>query len=233
MKNEKTKATNGKKTNEAQLLELLKRVLPKATHDATLAEKIYDAIADELKAKARAMAFEKFCGKVELPDLEPKTIASVKEQLVAAFGDGDVTLKPNKKDQTMAVEVALPQGGQFSAEIKVGPAGAPDSDEQEIKLKFVAFPVCLPGDPELVWFMAKRETMTNEEAGIAVNKAEEEFWASKTGQKLIRDRVERSFPEFISRVPGGMLSELGLKRHYKTPEAIKTLRAAAPVAKKK
>jgi hypothetical protein len=50
------------------------------------------------------------------------------------------------------------------------------------------------------------------------------FWASKSGQKLLRDRVERSFPEFIARVGGGLLTECGLKRHYKTPEAIKILR---------
>ena len=31
-------------------------------------------------------------------------------------------------------------------------------------------------------------------------------------------------PEFISRVPAGMLSELGLKRHYKLPEPVKVLR---------
>ena len=45
------------KTNETELLELLKRVLPKATHDAQLAGKIYQAIELELKAKARAKAF--------------------------------------------------------------------------------------------------------------------------------------------------------------------------------
>ena len=33
-----------KKSNEAQLLDLLKRVLPKATDDAQLADKIYQAI---------------------------------------------------------------------------------------------------------------------------------------------------------------------------------------------
>jgi hypothetical protein len=36
--------------------------------------------------------------------------------------------------------------------------------------------------------------------------------------------VERCFPEFISRAPAGLLSELGLKRHYKTPEPVKVLR---------
>ena len=63
------KANN--KAAEIQLLELLKKVLPKATHDATLAGKIYQAVEHELKAKAKELAFEKFCAKVELPDLEP------------------------------------------------------------------------------------------------------------------------------------------------------------------
>jgi hypothetical protein len=84
----------------------------------------------------------------------------------------------------------------------------------------------MPGDKELVWLLAKRENMTPEEAGIALSKLESDFWASKTGQKLIRDRVERNFPEFIARVPGGLLTEVGLKRHYKTPEPVKSLRTA-------
>jgi len=215
-----------KKTTEAQLLDLLKKVLPKATHDAQLAGKIYQAIELELKAKARGSAFEKFCAKVELRDLESKSLEEVKTQLAASFGQGDVTLKPNRKEKSVAVEVSLTDGMQFSGEIKVNPnAGAEASEEQEITLKFVPFPVCLPGDKELVWLLGKRENMSPEEGGMALTKAEQEFWASKTGQKLLRDRVERSFPEFIARVPAGMLNELGLKRHYKTPEPIKPLRA--------
>jgi hypothetical protein len=215
-----------KKTTEAQLLTLLKKVLPKATHDAQLAGKIYQAIELELKATARSSAFDKFCAKVELSNLEPKSLEEVKTQLEASFGQGDVTLKPNRKDKSVAVEVALIDGTQFSGEIKVNPnAGVETSEEQEIMLKFVPFPVCLPGDKELVWLLGKRENLSPEEAGIALTKAETEFWASKTGQKLLRDRVERSFPEFIARAPAGMLNELGLKRHYKTPEPIKPLRA--------
>ena len=216
---------DSRKGAEAQLLDLLKRVLPKATHDAQLAGKIYEAVENELKSKARVTAFEKFCSKVEVPDLEPKSIMELKRQLSASFGEGDITIKPNKKEQTLTVEVALTDGSQFSSEIKVNPnASAETSDEQEIIFKFIPFPVCLPGDKELVWLLAKRENMTPEEAGIALAKVEEDFWASKTGQKMIRDRVEKSFPEFIARAPGGMLSELGLKRHYKMPEAIKSLR---------
>lgn len=211
--------------HEAQLLDLLKRVLPKATHDPKLAGKIYQAIETELKAKARAVAFEKFCGKVELPDLEAKSVTEVQRQLAASFGDGDITIRPNRKEKTLSVEVALTDGSQFTGEIKVNPnAKTAEEEEQEMTLKFVPFPVCLPGDKELVWLLAKRENMTPEEAGIALTKVEEEFWASKTGQKLIRDRVERSFPEFVARVPSGMLNEVGLKRHYKTPEPVKLLR---------
>jgi hypothetical protein len=223
MKKETNKAT------EVQLLELLKKVLPKATHDAQLAGKIYEAVALELKAKAKVTAFEKFCTRVELPDLEPKSIEKVKEQMAASFGDADVTLKPNRKEETLAVEVALADGTQFSGEIKVNATVAAEAnDEQEITLKFVPFPVCLPGDKELVWLLAKRENLSPEEAGIALSKLEEDFWASKTGQKMLRDRVERSFPEFIARVPGGMLGEAGLKRHYKTPEPVKLLRTGKP-----
>ena len=222
MKNE----TN--KTTEGQLLDLLKKVLPKATPDAKLAGKIYQAVELELKAKARGSAFEKFCAKVELSDLEPKSLDEVKTQLLTSFGnDADLTLKPNRKDKSVAVEVSLPDGTQFSGQIEVNPNGASaSSDEQEITLKFVPFPICLPGDKELVWLMGKRENMSPDEAGIALTKAEEEFWASKTGQKLIRDRVERSFSEFIARAPAGILNERGLKRHYKTPEPIKALRAS-------
>jgi hypothetical protein len=215
-----------KKTNEAQLLDLLKKVLPKATHDPQLAGKIYEAIELELKAKSRGMAFDKFCTRVELRDLEPKSIEEVQKQLKQSFGESDITLKPNKKEKTLAVEIGLPDGTQLAGEIRVNPDGTPPvSEEQEITLKFIPFPVCMPGDKELVWMLAKRENLSPDEAGIALSKAEEEFWASKTGQKLLRDRVERSFPEFISRVPGGMLTNVGLKRHYKTPEPIKILRA--------
>ena len=216
-----------KKATEAQLLDLLKKVLPKVTHDPQLTGKIFDAVKLELKATARVAAFEKFCNVVELPDLEPKSVAEVKNQLAASFGDGDITIRPNQKEKSLTVEVSLTDGSQFTGEIKVNPnAGKPESEEQEITLKFVPFPVCMPADKELIWLLAKRENMSPDEAGIALSKIEEEFWASKTGQKLIRDRVERSFPEFIARAPAGMFNELGLKRHYKTPEPVKAVRSA-------
>jgi hypothetical protein len=224
----KKDTTKTKRSDESNLLALLKKVLPKATPDAALAGKIYEAVEQELKAKARSVAFEKFCEKVELPDLEVKTLKDVRDQLDAAFGDGDVTIKPNKKEGLLAVEVAMPDGSQFQSEIKVRPADAQEDGDPEVALKHVPFPVSLPGDPELIWMLAKRENLTSEEAGIGLTKAEETFWGSKTGQKLLRDRVERSFQEFISRAPAGLLGEAGLKRHYKTPEPLKVLRPAVP-----
>lgn len=83
------------------------------------------------------------------------------------------------------------------------PEAPEGSEEPEVTLKFVAFSICLPGDQELVWALAKRENLTNNEAAMALTKIEDDFWASKTGQKLLRDRVERSFAEFIARVPAG------------------------------
>jgi Na+-translocating ferredoxin:NAD+ oxidoreductase RnfG subunit len=219
------KEKESKRSTESQLLELLKKVLPKATHDAELAGKIYQAVESELKGKIRTSAFEKFCSRVELPDLEDKSLKEVEEQLSASFEKSDITLKPNRKEKTLMVEVAMPDGTQFNGEIKVNPNGADQDDgEQEVVLKFVPFPVAMPGDKELVWMLAKKENLSAEEAGIALTKVQEDFWASKAGQKMIRDRVERSFPEFVARVPAGMLGEAGLKRHYKTPEAIKLLR---------
>ncbi len=215
--------TVSKRSNGAQLLELLKKVLPKAAPDPGIAGKIYKAIEAELLATSRSSAFEKFCEKVELPDLEPETIKTVKEQLVASFGEGDVTVKPSKRDHVLAVEVAMPDGSHFQSQIKVRPVGEGD-EEPEFVPKFIPFPVSLPGDPELIWLLAKRENLSPEEAAIALTKAEEDFWASKTGQKLLRDRVERTFPEFMGRAPAVLLGEAGIKRHYKTPEPIKILR---------
>jgi hypothetical protein len=216
--------SKSKRSDEVQLLALLKKVLPKAAPDPELAGKIYSAVEAELKSKAKVASFEKFCARVELPDLEAKTIDDVKLQLNAAFGDADLTIKPNRAEKNLAVEVALPDGTQLNTSIPVRPVAPEDSGEQEITLKFVPFPVSLPGDPELVWFLAKRENLSPDEASIALTKAQDDFWASKTGQKLLRDRVERCFPEFIGRAPAGMLSDAGLKRHYKTPEPVKVMR---------
>ena len=72
--------------------------------------------------------------------------------------------------------------------------------------------------------MARREDLPPEEATRSLACIEEEFWETKAGQKLLRDRVEKSFFEFISRVPAAALAERGLKRLFKMPEPLHTLR---------
>lgn len=214
------------KNSETELLNLLKQVLPKATSDATLAGKIYQAIADELKKKTQAAAFTEFCQKVEVKDMEAQSLSGLQRELGDLFAGADLTVKANRKEKNVAVEVSMPDGAQLSGIVKVNPnAESGEDGEEEPAPKFVPFPVCLPGDQELVWMLGKRETLSPDEAGIALTKAQEDFWGSKTGQKLLRDRVERSFFEFISRVPAGLLADGGLKRHYKTPEPLKVLRA--------
>ena len=218
------KLTKSKRDEQAQLLDLLRSILPKVAPDPAFAEKIYSAVEAELRIKNRAVSFEKFCERIQLPDLEAKTLEEVKQQLVADFGDADLDIEPNEDGKGLRVDVSLPDGTQFHSRILVRPNAPEGSDEAEITLKFISFPVAMPGDQELIWTLGKRENMTNEEAAIALTKIEDDFWASTNGQKLLRDRVERSFAEFIARVPAGLLGDVGLKRHYKLPEPLKILR---------
>lgn len=206
------------------MLELLQKVLPKATDDPKLAGRIFEAVQSEFKLNNRRKSFEKFCQQCELPDLEQKSVDDVRLQLASSFAQADVTVKPLEDDKCLKVEVALPDGQCFTSQIRMKPAGAIEQvEDEEITLKFVPFPVSMPGDTELVWMLGKHETLTADEAGMGLARAEDDFWASKTGQNLIRKRVERSFPEFIARAPAGLLKEMGLKRHYKTPEPVKVL----------
>jgi len=224
-----TKKSKSKRDEQLQLLSLLRTVLPKIAPDPAMAEQIYSACEAELRAKNQVHSFERFCEHIELPDLEPKTVEEVKEHFVAGFGDADLDIAPDAAGKALNVDVSLPDGTQFHNRIPVRPLGPDTGDEAEVTLKYVAFPVALPGDPELTWALAKRENLNNDEAAIALTKVQDDFWASKTGQKLLKDRVERSFPEFISRVPAGLLSDVGLKRHYKLPETVKVLRPAKPL----
>jgi hypothetical protein len=221
---ESKKNAKSKRDEQAQLLDLLRTVLPKIAPDPALAEQIYSACEAELRAKNQVHSFEKFCERIELPDLEPKTVEEVKQHFTAGFGDADMEIVPDDEGRGLNVDVSLPDGSQFHSRIPVRPVAPDADDEPEVTLKFVAFPVALAGDPELTWALAKRENMTSDEAAMALTKIEDDFWASKTGQKLLKDRVDRTFPEFIARVPAGLLGDAGLKRHYKLPEAVKVLR---------
>jgi hypothetical protein len=224
------KKSKSKQDEQAQLLTLLRSILPKIAPDAELAARIYSAAEDELRSKNRVNSFEKFCERIERPDLEPKTIEEVKQHFAAGFGDADMDITADEENKVLMVDVSLPDGTEFHKRIPVR-AIAPESTEPEVTLKFVSFPVAMPGDAEMIWALAKRENLTNDEAAMALTKLQDDFWASKTGQKLLKDRVEKSFPEFVARVPAGVLNEVGLKRHYKLPETLKVLRASHTASK--
>src|SRR6202012_3641331 len=157
------KQSKSKQDEQAQLLNLLRAVLPKVTHDSAFADRIYSAVEAELRTKNRANSFEKFCDRIPLPDLEDKTLEEVKQQLLASFGDADLDIQPDEETKALMVDLSLPDGTQFHSRIPVRPTPPEGSEEQEITLKFVTFPVALPGDAELVWALAKRENMTAEE----------------------------------------------------------------------
>ena len=203
-------------------MNLLKTVLPKAVPDAKLAEKIYEAMEKEITAKERVTSFEKFCQRAELPDLQAETIEEVKEQFESSFGKGAVSIVPHPGKKAASVEVVTPNG-TFEGVIKVNGTGEKEGDE-EVRPKFVPFPIALEADPELVWLLARDERMSAEEASVALGKAQDGFWESKAGQQHLRNRVERTFPEFIAKAPSKMLVELGLKRHYKDPEPLKQIK---------
>ena len=211
-----------KAKNEAQLLNLLKSVLPRAVPDAKLAQQIYAALEKEIASTERTAHFEKFCKKVELPDLQKDSLAAVQEQFETSFGKGMVSVVPHSGKKAATVEVITPQG-TFEGTISVGPK-APEEGDDEVKAKFVPFPVSLPADPELVWLLARDERMTPDDASVALAKVQDSFWESKAGQQHLQKRTERTFPEFIAKVPGKVLTEAGLKRHYKEPEPVKQIK---------
>lgn len=217
-----------KANHEAQLLNLLKAVLPRAVPDAKLADKIYSALEKEISAKERTAHFEKFCSKAELPDLSQDSLAQLTEQFEASFGKGNVNIVPHSGKKAASVEVITPQG-TFEGVIKVNPElKNGEGEENGDKPKFVAFPVALESDPEVVWMLGRDERLTPDEASINLAKVQDSFWESKAGQQHLRKRTERTFPEFLAKVPAKALSESGLKRHYKEGEPLRQIKLLKP-----
>ena len=210
--------------NEAQFLSLLQKVLPKTTKDTHLASTIYEEVAKEVRLLNSLASFEKFCETGALPNVEPETVAELQSELAGKFGEANVVITPDENGAGLAVEIALPDR-TVSSRVKIDPTCAA---EEEVKAPFVPFPVALPEDPELVWMLGRREDLGPDEAARALAKIEDEFWATKKGQQLQRERVEKSFAEFITHVPASALTESGLRRHYKEPETLKALRLSAP-----
>ena len=227
-------AAKPKPLTEAQFLAFLDKVLSKAVPDHNLRSSIQDAVAKEIRVARDVAAFNQFCEKGSVPDVKAETVAELQDQLAATFGSDakvEITTPEAKDGETdilgaLGVEIVLPDR-TLTSEIKVGPGGADDGDGAP-KAPFVPFPVTLPTDAELVWVLARREDLGPDEAGRALAHVEDEFWGSKAGQNFQRKGGEKTFAEFIANVPGAALLDVGLKRHYKEPEPIHSLRQLDP-----
>ncbi len=204
--------------NQTEFLALLQKVLPKATQDPHLASSIYEQIAKEVRLINSLESFEKFCEEGSLPNLEPDTVAELQSELAEKFGEANIAITAEEDGGGVAVEITLPDR-TLNSTLKVKAV----DEEEEVIAPFVPFPVCLPDDPELVWVLARRENLGPDEAVRALVLIEEEFWATKGGQKLQKEQVDKTFAEFIAHVPAAALKESGLKRHYKEPETLKAL----------
>lgn len=211
--------------NDAQFLDLLQKVLSQATPDPRLASAIYERVAQEVRLINNLKALDKLCAEVTLPNLEPDTVAELQSRLATNFGEANVALKPTEKGDALGVDIVLPDR-TVSNRVRVLPEGA--EPEDETKVPYVPFPVALPEDPDLLWVLARREDLAPDEASRALISLEEEFWETKVGLKLLRDRVEKTFAEFVARVPAAALADHGLKRHYKIPEPRQTLQRLVP-----
>lgn len=207
--------------NDEQFLALLQKVLPKTITDSKLVSTIYEEVAKEVRLVNSLASFEKFCERGSIPNLEPTTVSTLQESLGEKFGETNVALIPDEETSSVMVEISLPDR-TVNARITVNPDAELEGDEA--KVPFVPFPVALPSDEGLVWMLARREDFGPDEAARALVMIEEEFWATKKGIQLQKERVEKNFAEFITHVPAAALKESGLRRHYKEPSALKTLR---------
>jgi hypothetical protein len=148
----------------------------------------------------------------------------VKKQFEESFGKGTVSIVPHPGKKALTIEVETPNG-ILEGIVKAGVKPEVESETgEEVKITYIPFPVAMETDPELIWMLGRDEQLSPEEAAISLSKAEQSFWESKAGQEHLSKRTERTFPEFINKVPSKALAEAGLKRHYKDPEPIKQIR---------
>jgi hypothetical protein len=127
--------------------------------------------ARKWNGKKQSAAFQEFCRRCPLPDLKDETLKEVTNRFEETFGRDLIDFAVNEKDGTLNVELNVPNGPLVSS-IELNDIPLKEEDiEPEVKVKFIPFPVALPGDPELVWMMAKRETMSPDEAARALTRS--------------------------------------------------------------
>jgi hypothetical protein len=193
--------------------QLLRRELPEA------AKPILEKLERRWDFLRTRQIFDSFLADYKLRALGASEICAVRKLMVEIFPQGKVNLVPNRQDGLLSVSVELPEG-DLEGDFKVDPN---DTDDKPQKMQYLPFPVCLSGDPGLVWLMGRASTLSESEARIALNASEADFWASKKGLALLKAHVPRTLAEFIERVPAMQLKARGLKRHYPDPGVLKAV----------
>ena len=204
--------------------QLLRRELPEA------AKLILEKLERRWDFLRTRQIFDSFLADYKLRALGASEICAVRKLMVEIFPQGQVNLVPNRQDGLLSVSVELPEG-DLEGDFKVDPN---ETDDKPQRVQYLPFPVCLSGDPGLVWLMGRASTLSESEARIALNASGADFWASKKGLALLKAHVPRTLAEFIERVPAVQLKARGLKRHYPDPGVLKavdgngTLESLAP-----
>jgi hypothetical protein len=163
--------------------------------------------------------FDSFVADYKVRSLEAPEICAARKLMAETFPQGKVNLVPNQQDGLLSVSVELPEGN-LEGDFKVDPD---ETDDKPQKVQYLPFPVCLSGDPGLVWLMGRAATLSESEARIALNALEGDFWASKKGLALLKAHVSRTLAEFLERVPATQLKIKGLRRHYPDPGILKAV----------
>ncbi len=213
--------TTGKKAGQpaglSMYLEEAKRLLRQEFPEA--AQAILERLERRWSFLRTRQFFDSFVADYKVRSLEASEICAAKKLMAETFPQGKVTLVPNEQDGLLSVSVEMPEG-KLEGDFKVDPD---EADDKPQKVQYLPFPVCLSGDPGLVWLMGRASTLSESEARIALNALEGDFWASKKGLALLKAHVPRTLAEFLERVPATQLKTKGLRRHYPDPGILKAV----------
>ena len=198
-------------------LEEAKRLLRQEFPEA--AQAILERLERRWSFLRTRQVFDSFVADYKVRSLEAPEICAARKLMAETFPQGKVNLVPNQQDGLLSVSVELPEGN-LEGDFKVDPD---ETDDKPQKVQYLPFPVCLSGDPGLVWLMGRAATLSESEARIALNALEGDFWASKKGLALLKAHVPRTLAEFLERAPATQLKIKGLRRHYPDPGILKAV----------
>lgn len=212
-----TRKKAGQPAGLSMYLEEAKRLLRQEFPEA--AQAILERLERRWSFLRTRQVFDSFVADYKVRSLEAPEICAARKLMAETFPQGKVTLVPNQQDGLLSVSVELPEGN-LEGDFKVDPD---EADDKPQKVQYLPFPVCLSGDPGLVWLMGRAATLSESEARIALNALEGDFWASKKGLALLKAHVSRTLAEFLERVPATQLKIKGLRRHYPDPGILKAV----------